>query len=300
MAEPNLSKGLIAAVAILAIWSGFIVFSRAGVLDGLSPYDVAALRFMVAGALTLPFAAAWWPRHLPLRVQALLAIAGPGALYGVMMFAGLVHASAAYGGIFSNGALPIFTMLMALVVTGLRPRKRQILGALAIIAGGVLVAWRGLTVEEAGGDVALGIALFLGASGLIATYIYALKHFQVTPRQALAIVNVPNALIYLPIWYLFLPSSMAEVPLQTVLAQAAFQGLGPGFLAVMVFAALAFHLGATPTAAVSAAVPAAAAVLAIPVLGEIPTPLEWAGIAVVTAGLALVLLVREGAKGKTR
>ncbi len=275
---------------ILIIWSGFIVFSRAGVLSGLTPYDVAALRFIVAGALTLPFAYAWWPRQLPLRIQVMLALAGPGSIYSLMMFAGLANASAAYGGVFSNGALPIFTMVFAFFVTGMQPKATQIMGAVIIIAGGTMVAWRGL--QAGGSDIALGIALFLGASSLIATYIYALKHFNVTQKQALAIVNVPNTLIYLPIWFLFLPSTMGEVPLDTVLLQGAFQGLGPGFLAVMVFAFMAFHLGATPTAAVSASVPAAAAVLAIPVLGEIPTPLEWAGIATVTVGLWLVIRAR--------
>ena len=70
MSHPSMTKGLIAACFILVIWSGFIVFSRAGVLSGLTPYDVAALRFLVAGALTVPFAWWWWPRHLPLKVQA--------------------------------------------------------------------------------------------------------------------------------------------------------------------------------------------------------------------------------------
>ena len=287
MTHPNLTIGLISAVGILIIWPGFIVFSRAGVLDGLTPYDLAALRFIVAGALTLPFAWAWWPRHLPLRVQALLVLAGPGAIYSVMIFAGLANASAAYGGVFSNGALPIFTMLIALVVAGTRPKVREVFASLVIIVGGVMVAWRGL--RAGGQDVALGITLFLGASCMIAAYIFTLKRCGVSPKQALAVVNVPNAVIYLPIWLLILPSNMGEVPLQTLLPQAAFQGLGPGFLAVIVFAIMAFHLGATPTAAVAAAVPAAAALLAIPVLGEIPTLLEWLGIGTVTLGLGLLL-----------
>ncbi|MEL6999541.1 MAG: DMT family transporter [Pseudomonadota bacterium] len=290
MAEPNLKTGLLAAAAILVIWSGFIVFSRAGVLSGLTPYDVAALRFLVAGTLTVPFAYAWWPRHLSLRVQVLIALAGPGAIYSVMLFKGLENASAAYGGIFANGALPLFTMLIALIVTGIRPTAIQLLGAMVIVLGGVMVAWRGLTAG--GADVMLGIGLFVGASSLIATYIYMLKHCNVTPKQALALVNIPNALLYLPVWLLFLPSALAEVPIETVLAQAAFQGLGPGFLAVMIFALMAFHLGATPTAAVSATVPAAAALLAVPVLGEIPTPLEWTGIAVVSIGLWVMIRSR--------
>ena len=180
MTQPNLTTGLVAACFILLVWSSFIVLSRAGVLAGFTPYDIAALRFIVAGALTVPFAWWWWPRHLPLRVQVLLTLVGPGAIYSVLLFIGLANASAAYGGVFANGALPIFTMALALLVAGVRPQPAQITGALIIIAGGVMVAWRGLVAG--GADVALGIVLFLAASAMIATYIYSLKAFDVKPK----------------------------------------------------------------------------------------------------------------------
>jgi len=287
LSEPNVRTGLLAAIGVLFVWSGFIVFARAGVLAGLTPYDLAALRFIVAGALTLPFAYRWWPRHLPLRIQALLALSGPGALYSVMMFGGLANASAAYGGVFSNGALPIFTMLIVLVITGARPVARDIIASTVIVAGGAMVAWRGL--NAGGADVATGIALFLGAAALISAYITTIRLWGVTPRQALSVVNIPNALAFLPVWLVFLPSNLAGTAPEVVLAQAVFQGLGPGFLALILFAMVAYHLGPTPTAAISAAVPATAALLAIPVLAEAPTPLEWAGIATVTAGLGLLI-----------
>ncbi len=290
MTAPNITTGLLAAIGVVFVWSGFIVFSRAGVLGGLTPYDVAALRFLVGGALTLPFVVLWWPRNLSLGVVSLLALCGPGAIYTVLMFTGLGRASAAYGGVFANGSMPIFAMLLVLLLTGIRPRGAQVLAIAIIIAGGVLVAWRGM--NSGGADVAAGIAMFLAASAMIAVYIFVIRRFEVSPKQALAVVNIPNTLIYLPIWLLFLPSSIGDVSLQIVLAQAAFQGLGPGFLAIILFAMLAYHLGPTPTAAISAVVPATAALLAIPVLGEIPTPLEWAGIATVTVGLGLMIRAR--------
>lgn len=287
MTNRSVAIGIGSAIAVLCIWSGFIVFSRAGVLGGLTAYDVVAARFLVAGVLTLPFAWAWWPRNLPWQAVAIVALLGPGAIYTVLMFVGLAKASAAYGGVFANGGLPVFTMLVAFAVAGSRPGRAEVLGTLVIIAGGVMVAWRGLAAG--GADVATGITLFLIASVMIASYIYSIRHYGVTPKQALAVVNIPNALVYLPIWWFALPSTMMEAPTDMVLMQLAFQGLGPGFLAVMIFALMAYHVGPTMTAAVSAAVPATAAVLAIPVLAENPTPLEWMGIGVVTLGLALLI-----------
>jgi len=284
---PNLTVGAFSAVAVIFIWSGFIVFSRAGVITSLTAYDVAALRFMVAGALTVPFVRAWWPSHLPLKAKAILTLCGPGAVYSVLMFLGLTEASAAYGGVFANGSLPIFTMLLVLIVTGVRPEGRQFLAIAIIILGGALLGFRGMA--SGGQDVAVGIALFLAASAIMSVYIFGLKRWQLTPRQALALINIPNAVLYLPLWFFLLPSGMAEAELSTVLLQALFHGLGPGFLAVILFALAAVHLGPTPTAGFSAAVPATAALLAIPVLGELPSPLEWVGIGTVTLGLGLLL-----------
>ena len=119
-----------------------------------------------------------------------------------------------------------------------------------------------------------------------------MQHWKVTPRQALALVTIPNTLVFLPLWYFFLPSGLADTELSIILFQALFQGLGPGFLAVILFAVAAMHLGATPTAGFAAAVPASASVLAMPVLAEYPTPMEWGGIAVVTLGLVLLIVRR--------
>lgn len=290
MSEPNLKIGLLAAAGALFVWSGFIVFSRAGVQAGMTPYDMVAGRFLVAGAVTLPFAYWWWPRHLPLRVQFGLALVGPGAAYSLLMFTGLSNASAAYGGVFANGALPLFTMLLVFVLNATPPKGMEIVAATIIIAGSVLVAWTGL--NAGGKDVAQGIVMFLIASSLVAGYLYMVRQWSVTPRQALAVANVPNALIFLPLWYFFLPSTIDETDWQIVLAQVLFQGLGPGLLALVMFTMAAYHLGPTPMATIAASVPATATLLAIPVLGEVPTPLEWTGLAVVTAGLGLLLKAR--------
>ena len=291
MPAKNLKLGMICAFAIIFIWSGFIVFSRAGVVAGLTAYDITALRFIGAGALTLPFLLAWWPRHLPIRIQVLMAVCGPGALYSVLMFLGLGNTSAAYGGVFANGSLPIFTALVVLAVTGVAPKPAQLLAIAVIIAGGVVLGYRGMSGQVEG--VTIGIALFLGASAILSVYIFGVGHWQITPRQALAIVNVPNALIFLPVWWFALPSGLTEASQGTILFHMAFQGLGPGFLAVILFAIAAYHLDPTLTAGFSAVVPATAALLAIPVLGEYPIALEWVGIAIVSAGLALLVLVRR-------
>ncbi|MEO1611366.1 MAG: hypothetical protein AAFU55_03270, partial [Pseudomonadota bacterium] len=47
MEEKNFALGVVSAVAVIFIWSGFIVFSRMGVATALTPFDISALRFIV-------------------------------------------------------------------------------------------------------------------------------------------------------------------------------------------------------------------------------------------------------------
>lgn len=290
MSPPNLRTGLLAATGVLFVWSGFIIFGRAGVLAGLTPYDLVAGRFIVAGALILPFTFKWWPRHLPVRIQVALALVGPGAAYSLLMFTGLGNASAAYAGVFANGALPLFTMVMVAVLNAAAPKRIEVAAASVIILGGVMVGWSGL--NKGGKDVAEGIVMFLIAASLVAGYLYLVRQWKVTPQQGLVVANVPNALIFVPLWFFFLPSTMMETDWQMVAAQMLFQGLGPGVLALMLFTMAAYHLGPTPMAMIAAAVPATATLLAIPVLAEVPTHLEWGGIVTVTLGLGLMLRAR--------
>ena len=275
------------------IWSGFFVFSRAGLATNLTAFDITGLRLLTAAIVVTPFAYRWWPYHLPLGPQLLMAACGPGALYSTMMYFGLANASVAYAGVFANGFLPIFTASIALVLTHLFPSARQVWAIAAIILGGAVLA--GPAMAASGVNVVEGILWFLGASLILAIYIDGVKRFSLKPKEALAIITLPNAVCFLPLWYFLLPTGIPETDTLTIVLQALFQGLGPGFLAVILFAIAAIDLGPTVTAAFSAAVPATATLLAIPVLGEQPNGMEWAGLAIVTLGL-LILVNPFGAK----
>jgi drug/metabolite transporter (DMT)-like permease len=50
-------RGAIYGLAAVCIWGAFIVVSRLGVRTSLTPWDVAAIRFTVAGILLVPYLA---------------------------------------------------------------------------------------------------------------------------------------------------------------------------------------------------------------------------------------------------
>ena len=47
-------RGALYGLAAVSIWSGWIVVARLGLQTSLTPWDIAALRFGVAGLLLLP------------------------------------------------------------------------------------------------------------------------------------------------------------------------------------------------------------------------------------------------------
>ncbi|MBF0277353.1 MAG: DMT family transporter [SAR324 cluster bacterium] len=291
MPHPKKILGLSCAIGVIVIWSGFIVFSRAGMNTRLTAYDITALRFLVAGSVVLPFLKSWWPKHLPLHAALIMSVCGPGAIYSVLMYLGVANASAAYAGVFANGSLPVFTMLIVYLVVRESPGRGQLFAVGIIAVGGILVGWPGMA---AGGiNLLSGIMFLFSASAVLSVYFFGIRFWRLEPRQALVLVNVPNLLVFLPLWYFFLPSGMHEVETFTIVFQALFQGLGPGFLAVILFSIAATILGPTKMAGFSAAVPASAALMAIPVLNEFPSPVEWTGIAVLTLGLGILIAVRS-------
>src|SRR5882724_12407316 len=48
-------RGALYGLAAVSIWSGWIVVARLGLQSSLTPWDIAALRFGVAGLLLLPY-----------------------------------------------------------------------------------------------------------------------------------------------------------------------------------------------------------------------------------------------------
>ncbi|MEM7268514.1 MAG: DMT family transporter [Pseudomonadota bacterium] len=287
MAERNFIIGLASALLVICIWSGFFVVSRMGATTDLTPFDLAALRFIVAGTVTIPFLWRWWPRHLRWWQVIVLVVTGPGSVYTLLLYSGLESAPAAYAGVFANGSLPIAAILIGAIFARDFPGPWRMFAVSVLFAGGVMVGLRGLA--NGAEDVRIALTIFVGSSVLLATYIWALPRWGVSPWNALAVINVPNLALFLPLWWFLLPSGIADATQDEVLLQLVFQGLGPGFFAVILFTLAATHLGATATAGFSAAVPAGVALLSVPVLGEALTTFEWIGVAVVTIGLFILV-----------
>ena len=213
---------------------------------------------------------------------------GRGAPYALLTYFGLYFAPAAHGGIFLNGSLPIFTALVGWLWLRQRNHRSQNIGLAVILVGVVLVGYEGFT-SSVGEYVWLGDVLLLVAISLFALFMVATKVWQILPGHILFAATVLGAVVYVPVWLLWLDSNLAVAPWSEIMLQAGYQGLVPSILGISCVSVSVRHLGADMAAVFMSVVPAVAALAAIPILGEVPGIPTWIGMVTVTAGILLAL-----------
>jgi drug/metabolite transporter (DMT)-like permease len=187
-----------------------------------------------------------------------------------------------------NGCLPIFTTLFAWIWICQRSRFSQNFGMGIILAGVTLVGYEGF-LSSGGGMTWLGDFLFLAAIALFAVFMIANRVWSVGPGQVIFSTTIVSAVVYVPIWLLWLDSNLAVAPSSEILLQGAYQGLIPGVLGISCLNTAVRHIGPRATSVFLSSVPVVAALTAIPVLNELPGLPAWIGMIAVTLGILLAL-----------
>ncbi|UCH22159.1 MAG: DMT family transporter [Deltaproteobacteria bacterium] len=280
--------GSVAAICVVFFWAGWIVISRLGVTNHLTVYDVTGLRHGVGAAVALPYII-WsraWRGLTPLRTLVLTLTSG--VPYALLSYFGFLYAPAAHGGVFMNGCLPIFTTVFAWIWLGQRIRFSQIVGLVIILTGVTLVGYEGF-VSSGGRMTWIGDFLFLAAIALFAVFMVANRVWTVVPGQVIFSATIVSAVIYIPIWLLWLDSNLAVAPSSEILLQGVYQGLVPSVLGISSLNIAVRHIGPRATSVFLSSVPVVAAVTAIPILNELPGLPAWIGMITVTFGILLAL-----------
>jgi len=284
----NIILGGAAAVCVVFFWSGWIVISRLGVTNHLTVYDLTGLRHGIGAVVALPYII-WsraWRGLTPWRTVVLTLTAG--VPYALLSYFGFVYAPAAHGGVFMNGCLPIFTTIFTWIWIGQRSRISQIVGLGIILTGVILVGYEGF-VSSGGGTTWIGDFLFLAAIALFAVFMVANRAWSLVPGQVIFSATIVSAVVYTPIWLLWLDSHLAVAPASEILLQGAYQGLVPSVLGISCLNIAVRHIGPRATSVFLSTVPVVAALAAIPVLNELPGLPAWIGMIAVTLGILLAL-----------
>lgn len=265
----------------VAIWSGFILVSRAGGTSALTAYDTAALRFGPALIILLPI---WWRQRRPARLfSAPILLVGlfGGIIYALLVYSAFKYAPAAHAAILLPGIMPFAIAFFAWLLLGEKPNSARWLGLLFIAAGIPCLAWDTFREE---GPAWIGDLLFVAGSLCWAFYTVIVRRLHIGPWEATMGGAIVAATLYLPIYFLFLPKALADVHWGMILLQAAYQGVLAIILAVLLYMRAVALIGPSGMGAFMALVPAIAGFAAVPLLGESLSLPLMTGLLLVSAG----------------
>lgn len=267
--------GLVYALAAVAIWTGFILVSKAGALAALALPDMMIVRFGTAFILFFPFI--WQHRKTILQWRMFVLGSIGGLAYALSVFNGFQHAPATHAALLLPGLMPIMIAIFAYFLAGERHTVASWVGIL-VSSSGILALLTETMLSDASywlGDISFVIAcVFWGIFTVL------LRRWKFAPWQATLGIIAVTTLLFAPVYILFLPHHLTEASWEMIGLQAFYQGV-MATTVQMVFYGRAVHiLGATKMGGLMALVPVFASVLAVPLFGE-----HW------TLGLIIALIL---------
>jgi drug/metabolite transporter (DMT)-like permease len=281
------TRGALCGLGAACIWAGWIVVARLGLRTGLAPWDIAALRFGVGGLLLLPYL-----RQKGLAIERLgwvglaAVVLGCGAPMVLLVNAGLLFAPAAHAGGLFSGMVPLMVALLAAPILHEAFTSAKSVGITLILAGVIGIVW------SADGTIGtrqnIGHVLFVGGAFSWACFTVAMRRARLDGLHAAAIAAVGNLVLYLPVYAVIAGASLFKAPLADIALQAFVQGFLTAVISLLLYGRAVSILGASGGAAFPALCPALTAVLAIPILGEWPTAIDWIAIIFISAGVYVV------------
>lgn len=264
------TQGYFFIAITMCIWGGFTIFSRLNTQWKISAWDITALRFGLAFLILMPVllnkkdtAFLWQKRSV------ILALIG-GVGYCLTAYTAFLYAPAAHAAIFLNGCIPLTTAVAAWILFK-QPFDKHTWISLSIMltALGLMSFLISQSSSHAfgKGDVLLFIsAIWWGLFTVL------LKQWRLSAWHSMASVAIWSAIIYLPIYLLFIPKHLTEPEPIHLLIQTVFHGIFVVIIATLTYVAAIERLGAFKTGSIVTLAPFIAALLAVPLLGEPLSP----------------------------
>lgn len=297
---PPRTLALAAMALAVAIYGGQFVSVRWGLQQGLSAYDMAALRFIFAGAVMAPFfvkAGIASCAGLGWRKGIVLVMTG-GVPLTVLSNIGLNYAPAAHASAIQPGMVAVTATTLAY----LGMRARMPVGA----AVGFAIVLSGLAAIAIAGSTGLQGAMTLVGDGLFVLcgigwgiFTWLCGRWMVPSVTGAAVVSVLSAVTFLPAYLLWLSPGLGTASWPVIL----FHGVNQGILNIAIGLLLWTYgtrtLGVALAARFPPMIPVLGTLIGVPALGEIPSPLAAAGVAGIVTGLLVAAIAGTGRKPAT-
>jgi drug/metabolite transporter (DMT)-like permease len=248
-------------------------FARAGILAGMLAADLTLLRFVVSGLLLFPV----------LLRHGVLSLAGIGWKRGLALL--VTGGPLAHGGVIAPATVTVASTIMATAFLGERLSRAHVIGASLVLAGIIVIGWHGLYATP-GSQTLIGDLLFIGSSLLWACFSVLLRLWRLNAVRAVAVVSVLSALIMVPGYLVWvgLPHLLA-LPLGSIALQGLIQGVLQGVVGIVGYSHAIRVLGVSRGVLFPATVPAVSILIGMPILGEIPSLEQVAGVLLATMGM---------------
>ena len=197
--NPEKEKWILLALLSLIWGSSFILIKKA--LDHFNPYEVGALRVLIAGLVLLPVAIKNIRKFPKKNLKWLILAAITGNFIPMFLFPiAETEVSSSIAGII-NSMMPIFVIIVGALLWKFETTKRQIIGVLISFSGACILAFSG----GEGGEFKLIPILLL----LLATLLYAISTTTVKSKLSDIPAKILSAFVFSLV--LIFPSFIALV-----------------------------------------------------------------------------------------
>ena len=270
------TQGYLFVCITMCIWGGFTILSRLNLHWHVSAWDLVAMRFAIAFIILMPvlvykkdLAFLWHPRPV------ILALTG-GLAYCLTVYTAFLHAPAAHAAIFLNGCIPLCTAVAAYLLFKQPFDKHTWLSLSMMLSALALMSY--LMLHEQASAFGIGDILFFLSAVWWGIFTVLLKQWKLSAWHSMASVAIWSALIYLPIYILFIPKHFQEAEPVHLLIQGVFHGVLVVIIATLTYVAAIERLGAFKTGSIVTLAPFIAAVIAVPLLNEPLSPAIMCGL----------------------
>jgi drug/metabolite transporter (DMT)-like permease len=278
-------RGVICGAGAALCWALGFVAARHGILTGMSPLVLALHRYVWPGLALIPVLAAegigdiggmGWRRAIVITLFGGL----PLALWS---YYGYIYVPLGHGAIIQPSCAALGGLVLASLVVKEKLPPRRLVGALAMVAGLIVIGVEAL--QTMGAQGLLGDTLFMAAGLSFAVFGMLLRLWRIPALRAMAITSVLS-LAGLPL-LLFGFDNFLAAGFFGNLMQAVVQGGFAGAGAIYLFTRAVILLGAGRAALFPALVPPFTLLIGAVTLGEIPSLYQIAGLVIVLVGFQL-------------